>query len=261
MRKRALCLLAALLLCLALPLPAAANSAEPPRLSVLVVDPPEDLALSLVFSWGDEQEPVSAEAYRLGWEGYYLFRPWGFPEAWDQDAPGLKVELLAQTGGESFSLPVDVEALRQGTGSYYNNLSVLDLAAQTLTPGAPWWRQPVLVCLRVGLTLVLEGLVFLLFGYRQKRSWLVFLLVNLVTQLGVNLLLLGNLGPLGNLYGTWITFWFLYLPMELGVLLIEVIAFRVLLREGTKGRAMAFAACANLCSWALGGALLTYLPI
>ena len=261
MKKKALVLALALVFCLLLPFPASANAAEPPRLSVLVVDPPEDLALSLVFSWGDKQEPVSAEATRLAWEGYYLFRPWGFPEAWDQDVQGLTVELLAQTGGESFSLPVDVETLRQGTGSYYNNLSVLDLAAQTLTPGAPWWRQPVLVCLRVGLTLLLEGLVFLLFGYRQRRSWLVFLLVNLVTQLGVNLLLLGNLGPLGNLYGTWITFWFLYLPMELAVLLIEIIAFRELLRERTKSRATGFAACANLCSWALGGLLLTYLPI
>ena len=261
MKKKALCFLLALAFCLLLPLPALANAAEPPRLSVLVLNPPEDLALSLVFSWGDEEEPVAAEADRLAWEGYYLFRPWEFPDAWDQDAPGLTVELVAETGGGRFSLPVDAEALRQGTGSYYNNLSVLDLNAQTLTPGAPWWRQPLLVFLRVALTLVLEGAVFWLFGYRQRRSWMVFLTVNLITQLGVNLLLAGNLGPLGNLYGTQMAFWLLYLPMELAVLLVEIIAFRKLLRERTKGRATAFALCANLLSWGLGGVLLAYLPL
>ena len=138
---------------------------------------------------------------------------------------------------------------------------MLDLSAGTLTPGAPWWRQPTLVALRLGLTLLLEGLVFLLFGYRQRRSWIVFLVVNLITQGAVNALLLWGIGPFGNLYSVGIAYWLLYVPMELAVLAAEIVAFRKLLREKDKLSATICAIVANLVSWALGGAMLTYLPL
>ena len=92
-------------------------------------------------------------------------------------------------------------------------------------------------------------------------SWLVFLLVNLVTQGAVNALLLWGVGPLGNLYSTGIAYWLLYVPMELVVLAVEIVAFRKLLREKEKLSATIYAIVANLFSWLLGGAMLTYLPI
>lgn len=262
MKKRVLVLLLALVVCLILPMPALANSAEPPRLSVLVENPPEDLALSLVFTRGDEREPVTAHATRLAWEGYYLFRPASFPSFWDTaNGEPYTVELLAETGGESFTIPIDAQTLSQNTGSYYNNLCVLNLQARTLTAGAPWWRQPVLVCLRLALTLVIEGLVFLLCGYRTKRSWLVFLCTNLVTQLFVNLAILFLAGPFGNMHAVGQVFLFIYLPMEVLVLVVEIIAYRKLLREKDKLTATISAIAANLLSWLLGGLLLTYLPL
>lgn len=263
MKKRVLSVVLALLFCLALPVTALANAAEPPRLSVLVLNPPEDLQLSLVFTLEDEAEPVKAEGTRLAWEGYYLFRPASFPDLWDggTSPEGLAISLRAETNGEAFSIPVDKQALIQGTGTYYNNLCVLDLSAQTLTPGAPWWRQPLLVFLRVGLTLLLEGAVFLLFGYRERPSWLVFLLTNLVTQGAVNALLLWGVGPFGNLHSVGIAYWLLYVPMELVVMAVEIVAFRKLLREKEKLSATIYAIVANLFSWLLGGAMLTYLPI
>ncbi len=263
MKKKAFAFLAALVLALTLPVTVLANSAEPPRLSVIVLNPPKDLELSLVFTLGDEAEPVEAEAQQLAWEGYYLFRPASFPDFWDWDSSpeDMTVELLASTGGNCLSIPIDNSTLAEGTGAYYNNLCVLDLSAGTLTPGAPWWRQPLLVALRVALTLVLEGLVFLLFGYRQRRSWLVFLLVNLVTQFAVNLMILTNGAPMYSSGGRGLLFWLLYTPMELLVLLAEMLAFAKLLQERTKGRAVLYAAAANLVSWGVGGAALTYLPL
>ena len=65
MKKRVLSVVLALLFCLALPVTALANAAEPPRLSVLVLNPPKDLQLSLVFTLEDEAEPVKAEGTRL----------------------------------------------------------------------------------------------------------------------------------------------------------------------------------------------------
>ncbi|MGI6254298.1 MAG: hypothetical protein ACOYJZ_01570 [Acutalibacter sp.] len=263
MKKKVLVFFLVLLLGLTLPLPASANAAEPPRLSVVVLNPPKDLELSLVFTRNGEEEPVQAEASRLAWEGYYLFRPASFPSFWDwDDSPeDMTITLVAKIGGESVSIPLDNETLSQNTGSYYNNLCVLDLSAGTLTPGAPWWRQPVLILLRLGLTLVLEGLVFLLFGYRTKRSWVVFLVVNLITQGAVNALLLWGIGPFGNLYSVGIASLLLYVPMELVVIGVEIAAFRKLLREKKKLDATVYAIVANLVSWALGGAMLTYLPL
>ena len=263
MKKKAFALFAALVLILTLPVTALANAAEPPRLSVVVLNPPKDLELSLVFTLGDEMEPVEAEAQQLAWEGYYLFRPASFPDFWDWDRSpeDMTLTLVAKTGGESFSVPLDNGTLTQNTGSYYNNLCVLDLSTGMLTPGTSWWRQPALVALRLGLTLLLEGLVFLLFGYRQRRSWIVFLVVNLITQGAVNALLLWGIGPFGNLYSVGIAYWLLYVPMELAVLAAEIVAFRKLLREKNKLSATICAIVANLVSWALGGAMLTYLPL
>lgn len=263
MKKKALCILAAVLFCLALPWPASANSMEPPELTVVVMDPPEDLELSLMVCREGQEGSIAADAYHIAWEGYYLFRPWNFPDFWDRKAQDITMELLVETGGGSFAIPLDAQSREENTGRYYNGLCVLDLQARTLTPDTPWWRQPVLVCLRVALTLLLEGLVFLLFGYRQRRSWLVFLAVNLVTQLGVNLAVLSLANPFFNLSEGAIAlmFWFVYLPVELLVLVVEIVAFRLLLRERTKGRAAGAAFLANLLSWALGGLLLLILPI
>ena len=262
MKKKVLALLSALVFCLILPLPASANSAEPPQLSVVVEHPPDDLELSLVFCGKGQEKAIQAEASRLAWEGYYLFRPWGFPDFWDWgESGGVTVALQGETGGEEFLLPLDTQFFTQDTGSYYNNLCVLDLSTQTLTPGQPWWRQPLLVGLRVLLTLVLEGLIFLVFSYRQKHSWLVFLVVNLITQLFVNLVILSLAGPFGNLTSVRLLLMFVYLPMELVVLGVEITAYRKLLGEQSKRRATVYAAVANLCSWLLGGMLLTYLPV
>ena len=261
MKKKALCILAAVLFCLALPWPASANSMEPPELTVVVMDPPEDLELSLMVCREGQEGSIAADAYHIAWEGYYLFRPWNFPDFWDRKAQDITMELLVETGGGSFAIPLDAQSREENTGRYYNGLCVLDLQARTLTPDTPWWRQPVLVCLRVALTLLLEGLVFLLFGYRQRRSWLVFLAVNLVTQLGVNLTLLAVCPTALDSYMAMVTGFFVYTPMEVLVLLMEMIAFAKLLREHSKRRATGVAFLANLLSWALGGLLLLILPI
>ena len=135
------------------------------------------------------------------------------------------------------------------------------MTSRRLLYGEPWWRQPLLVFLRVALTLLLEGIVFFLFGYRQKRSWILFFLANGLTQLFVNLLLLNFVGALGNLYSAKLAFWFLYLPMEILVILLELFLFCPMLKEKKRWNAVLYTIAANLCSWLLGGALLAYLPI
>lgn len=261
MKKRVLCVITAVVFCFALPLPALANSMEPPELTVVVMDPPEDLELSLMVCREGQEGSIAADAYHIAWEGYYLFRPWNFPDFWDRKAQDITMELLVETGRGSFAIPLDAQAREENTGRYYNGLCVLDLQARTLTPDTPWWRQPVLVCLRVALTLLLEGLVFLLFGYRQRRSWLVFLAVNLVTQFGVNIAILCFLPAASRAYDAMWAKVLLYGPMEVLVILLEAIALPLLLKEQRKGTAVGCSVMANILSWFLGAVLLSLLPV
>jgi len=51
-----------------------ANSAEPPGLTVLVSNPPEDLKLSLRLPGGNEAEAMrSLYREQRGWDAYYRF--------------------------------------------------------------------------------------------------------------------------------------------------------------------------------------------
>ena len=77
----------------------------------------------------------------------------------------------------------------------------------------------------MALTLLLEGALFWLFGYRLRRSWLVFLLANLITQGAVNVCVHLLVPVATSAYNTLVLGMFLYTPLEIGVLLVEMLAF------------------------------------
>ena len=159
-------------------------------------------------------------------------------------------------GGESFALPIDPTGFAR-----YNNLITLDVGGRQLLYGQPWWRQPLLVVLRVALTLALEGLIFYLWGYQEKRSWIIFLVVNLVTQFGVNIAILCFLPAASRTYDAMWAKVLLYGPMEVLVILLEAIALPLLLKEQRKGTAVGCSVMANILSWFLGAVLLSVLPV
>ena len=100
-------------------------------------------------------------------------------------------------------------------------------------------------------TLLIEGILLLLFQYSWKENWKAFLLVNLVTQ-GV-LAAASSVLNLQNGAALWNYFLFL-LPMEAAILLIELYLYagRGLLTGHSKGRAALYAVAANLASAVLG---------
>lgn len=101
-------------------------------------------------------------------------------------------------------------------------------------------------------TLLLEGVVLLLFGYHRRRSFLTFLWVNLLTQGAMSLYLAVRLTTGG--FSGWILF--AYVPMELAILLAELLLYRRFLPERGKTEATLYAVCANLISALLGWTLL-----
>lgn len=234
-------LLTALLAVVLCAIPVSANSAEPPGLTVLVLSPPEELELFLQIS---EQEQVKLEKKSKLWEDYYQFYHSTSPG--DMTLGGLKLVGRGSGVEKNFALP-------QGAFSKYNNLVTLDWKSGSVSLGQPAWRTPLLVALRVGLTLLIEGAVFWLLGYRKKGSWLLFLVVNLITQTGLNLMINGP-----DLRG----YWFLgFLLAEIVIIAVETAVYMGWLKEREKARAAIFGLSANILSAWVGGYLIHILPV
>ena len=97
-------------------------------------------------------------------------------------------------------------------------------------------------------TLIIEGILLWLFGFRARRDWLVFLIVNLVTQAGLHLWVAENLVVNGSSAFQYLVL----LVAEVPILVVELAAYVFLLKEHSKLRRAAYAACANVASYALG---------
>ena len=232
----------ALFLIFALSVPASANSAEPPGMIIIVENAPDDITLTLEL----QQEPeygIRIQESRQGWETY--FRLYYGMSADTLTGASIRVE----SSEKSFSCPIPADA-----GRRYNSLLTLNFKAETLTIGQRWWRQPALTAVRIILTLLVEGLIFFAFGFRARRSWLLFLIANLVTQGWLNYII--NSGAFST--GYWILG--LYLA-EFVIFLAEAILFPLAAKEKKKWISLLYALSANAASLAVGLLLINHLPI
>ena len=124
---------------------------------------------------------------------------------------------------------------------------------RTIAEGEKPLRTPLLIAMRVLLTLAIEGLVFYLFGYREKRSWRVFFIANLVTQTGLNLLFHGI--SLGYMWAI------VFYPLEMLIAAIEAKVYCGFITEKSKKMSILCAVVANLLSMLCGGYIISHLPI
>ena len=215
-----------------------ANSAEPPSLVILINNPPDDLSIVLVSN----EKQSEAIVRRAAWEGYYVF--------YSRDMQtGGEYTFKVTTNGESFECTLSAPLQR------YNNVVTLDVSNRKLTPGKYPFRSVLLVSIRLLLTLLLEGIIFWLFRFRQKKSWLIFLAVNLVTQGVLNIWL--NSG--GSLMPTYLIFSLII--GEFFVFAAEIIAFPLFIKEHKKSRILIYAFIANLISLIAGGYIISVLPV
>lgn len=237
-------------------MPVLANAAEPPCLTVVVVGAPEDLALAMVDSSGTEEIRLDARRSVRGWETYFryfynheaLYSPkvGGYVQS-DTEAKLQDLRLAVTHGGETVYLAMPALAYE-----HYNNVVLLDLDAMTLSGSLYPGRMALVIGLRVFLTLLIEGILFLAFGYRTAHSWGMFVCINLLTQLFLNLLI-------GNASMDSYVLFFYYL-LEAVIVTAEAIAFPLALKEHRR-RAVVYAILANLSSMLIGGMLITYLPL
>lgn len=221
-----------------------ANSAEPPGLIVIVNNAPDDLTLSLRFGESGS-ETVELTKKQTAWETQYRFF-YGASGLYNPDLD--HAALIVSSGGDTSAYPISEKLLKR-----YNTVITFDYVKGTIRDGQTFARIFTLVFLRVGLTLLIEGLIFFLFGYRRKRSWIAFVVINLITQGALNLAL--------NQSFTNSYLIFALVFYELIVIVAELISFGLIVKEHRTRRTVGYVLLANIASLLLGGFLLTHLPV
>lgn len=231
-----------------IPLPISANSAEPPGIVIIVNNAPDDLTLTLQFSPSESYEmPV----IKQGWESYYKFY-YNMSDFIDNkyDYEFSEAVLIAESSKINFKCAFPDETFKK-----YKNFLTLNLDKKSLSMGVHPWRAPCLVLMRLTLTLLIEGMIFYLFGFRSKRSWLLFVIINLITQGGLNILLIGpdiNAGAYAIIS---------YYIIEFFIVISEMLAFGYLLDEHKLLRRLTYVLCANALSLIIGAWIIMNLPI
>jgi len=118
----------------------------------------------------------------------------------------------------------------------------------TPMPAVAYLLQFLSTCLP---TLLIEGLLLLLFGFSLRENWKTVLWVNLLTQLVLAFIAGAALLKQGTIAATLVQ-----IPTEIGILIFESIVYCRLLKGHSKGRRILYGVTANLVTWILGALLL-----
>lgn len=283
-RKKILCCLLAAGILLLFPLIARADIGPKPSITVIVNNPPEEeYYLDLLIDKDQSYENISQEE-RANYDPVKL----GSLESYSQDgwypalAHGTSVPLFGSLTGEREDGRMVHRFGYFGVPDYYRVIIVtpdnqalvsqpvqkltfaetieVDYAAASregsiaITGQADLFRAYVSQFLATFIpTLIIEGIIFLLFRFSFRRNWLVFLGVNFVTQVAMTATL-GTILIRGGLFSSY----FAFIPVEVCIIVIEALAFRSLLREHSRGRRILFTVVANIISAFAGVATMTY---
>ncbi|MEA1959688.1 MAG: hypothetical protein U9N81_00040 [Bacillota bacterium] len=102
-------------------------------------------------------------------------------------------------------------------------------------------------------TLLIEGMILLLFGFKFKENFKIFLLVNIFTQI----FLTATLGA-ALIKGGTLSAYFTQFPVEIIILVTEAMIYYKFLIGKSPKRRFVYGIAANLASWAIGFFLLSY---
>lgn len=212
------------------------NAAEPPSILIIVPNAPDDLEIGI----GTDNTYVKAKKIDKLVEKHYIFYSREMEKASNNT-------INVKTNTDSYELDFE------NPSRIYQNIYTLNLKSKTLLSGKSTLRSITLVSLRIIFTLIIEGIVFYLFGFRDKRSWKIFVLINLLTQGALNIWING-LFPMQS---------YLFIGLiarEILIVVVESITIVSRVKEHSKIRRFLFVVLANFLSLVLGGYILTVLP-
>lgn len=213
-----------------------ANAAEPPSILIIVSNPPPDLDISIKTS----DTYVKANKVDKAMERYYTF--------YSRHLKGVGEYVFKITiGEESYQIAIEKPL------NSYNNVYTLNLKDRTLTPGKLPSRSIILISMRVILTLLIEAIIFWLFGFRDKSHWTAFLVINVITQGVLNIWINGFVPTESYLI-------FSLVFGEILVFIAELYAFLFVIKAH-RLRTVFYVVTANLMSLIAGGYMITKLPI
>ncbi len=215
------------------------NAAEPPSILFIVPNAPDDMNVKLKLVDREYEAKVVDKII----EKYYIF----YSSDMMRNKPDI-YNFIVNTGNESF----EIELAKPY--KIFNNTYTLNLQDQTLTEGILLSRSIMLVAMRVVFTLIIEGVIFWIFGFRDKRSWIIFIIINLITQGALNIWLNSN-GPIMSYIMLVLIFG------EIFVFVTEIIIFIFFCNEHGRKKSVLYVITANLASLIVGGYLITVLPI
>lgn len=217
------------------------NSAEPPSILIIVPNPPSDLEISIdTGNTYVEANKVDKVVVEKVIERYYIFYSSKLGNTRDY-------VFKITTGDDSYEIAIE-KPLKS-----YNNIYTLNLKNRTLTPGKLLSRSILLVLIRVILTLVIEGIIFWLFGFRNKDYWIAFFIINIITQGALNIWING-FTPIES---------YLILNLvaaEILVFIAEIKAFLTVIKS-CRWHTVLYVLTANLVSFIAGSYIITFLPI
>ncbi len=186
--------------------------------------------------WGElYAEGTDASGNALHWFGYV-----GVPSTY-------RIILVAESGKVWVSDILNRRVLQSSvTVNWSDDTSAVTVSVPSTIPGYLLQLVATLVP-----TLLIEGIILLLFQYSWKQNWKAFLLVNLITQ--------GLLAIASSVYAiqsgpNMFSYLIFFLPAELFILIAEAYLYagRGMLKGHSKKRAAAYAVTANLISAILG---------
>lgn len=212
---------------------ASANAGQPPAYIIRVENQIPNYELKINNMVGE----------KMVYEGAVY---WTFIET----SPGLTTDVLSiEYDGHSSDITLN------GSNSY-NQFYTLDMSNYHVTVGRGLVFSWSTYAIRLITTLVIEAIVLLIFQFKQRRTWIVFLITNIVTQFIFGFLLANWMFPTGSGYYTRLIF---ILIAEVAIFIVEAIVYSLALNEKTIWRRIAYAACANLASGILGAWIVTAL--
>lgn len=219
-----------------------ANAAEPPSFTVFSENSPEDMEIYVCYEDGTEENALGiyGKEHRA-WESVYWIN------TYIDYKPVRDYHIVSSEKDFYISVPEN-----------YSSVINLDFENETFTDGMPLHRSVILVILRVLITLLTECAVyFFIVRYRQRRSYIAIIIINLVTQGAVNIMING--GSIIYHGGYFLE----YIILEALVFITEMCVIPIAVREGERhriSRAAGGAFLANLVSLVVGGIILTRLP-
>lgn len=278
MKRKVFVFLMCLVLLMTMPISASADMGPKPSVRIEFTGIEGEVYYGTLLSLRDSTGPASAwngnpdyahyhpgdEGYDI-WlkfveyqdtDGYYFLQKW-----WDcSDTNQLNWTYYPPTSfkillyfPETDTFYVSPVYERYAFDSYFTvDLSAYDTDTILAHQSYDYTWEIISLIARIILTIALELGIALLFGYREKKVLGFLAVVNILTQVTLNVAL-----NIINYNSGALTFTFSYVLFEILVFAIEAIVYAALLKkfsskEQKKGRAVGYAFIANATSFALG---------